>query len=177
MKKRTKEIFKRVMELNNELIALSSEINVLATQESKLEEQTDDIAVLRKAHELLDETRKKFSRSEEDVTKRVVLKWTMQGTGNPIRTNHVTGTPTQVRIPRLPSAKHDMDNWLLLCEDLGIPEDQAKQDSFRIHWPNFVTMLEERAAEGLPPPRGLDEGSGFTKFGIKLKKVKEILED
>lgn len=139
-------------------------------------ELADAAYALRKAGELLEDTRKEVKRVEELAIKIACVLWVRDPAnlnGKPIKTQYVTASPNVVDMPRLPSRRENPNQFFELLTALGVPQHlQGTDDESSIivpHWPGLLKHVEQLAGEGKPLPAGLDSTATYPVYKMTLR--------
>lgn len=135
-----------------------------------LDTLVETVHVLKQAYKHFDELRKEVKRrieAAERVAGIVAVKLEADPT---VRTPYVTATIRVGQVANVP--RHDAPEYAALMEWLGLPPEAP----VRIHWPDLVDMLTERAANGQALPPGIDPESVKPKYEVRCTKKAEILE-
>jgi len=172
------EVFSAVKSLHAEvyghLLALKS-----GTQTSNDKEELADL-VLAMKHSLkyLKDLQKEVNQCANMAERIACLLWLKEGTGEPIRTEYTTATPTIKEVAAIPTRRKNPEAFAALMRGLNVPADlwidSDVDEVVRVHWPGFVEYMTRRAGAGLPLPAGIDPHKVYPLYSLTVRKTKEI---
>ena len=72
----------------------------------------------------------------------------------------------------LPSRSKNPEEYVALCEFLGIPSDLNELDLIRVHWPGFTELYTRLSKEGKPTPPGIDIAKTHAIYSLRYRERK-----
>lgn len=135
------------------------------------EELADIGFVCKKIYEQLDSIRKETQRLQELAEKLACLK-AVQEEKVKIHGRLATGTPDVSMSANLPHPRKNPEEYLALCDYLGIPKQMIDWDLFRFHWPGFKKFFTHQMQNGKPVPPGVKLGKTYSHYKLKYRAKK-----
>lgn len=180
MKQQTRDIYRKTFEY---YLSLYSDMAAYREETKRLNdagEQADLSLVVRESKKLLEDMLKELGKLERQSQMIAGILWTKLDNVNmngQIETEHCTAKPKFHTIPTLPTLKGDPEAFLKLTRHFGIPDEQAQNGTFRLHWPAVKAYLDECYENGKTPPPGINPDNVHTEYKLVCRQKKEILDN
>lgn len=140
-----------------------------------LNEIVDCIAILKKAEELMKDAKSEILKGYEIFEKVACHIYVKAGiTGEPIRTDWVTGSPDAKTIPKLPTIKNNPKEYEELLKFFGVSEQAIHSEAFRPHWPGMVEYITNCEANFQPLPPGINKNDLETKYTVRCLWKRDV---
>lgn len=176
---KAKDFYRAVLESYMTLQEHMKELEVALKSQTKLVDLADCDYAIDRAYELADTMRKKIKHLGELSTKLTVIKYLTDPTttGDPIRTEYVTVSPSMVLVPQVPSREKAPEHYEQFMRDLGVSDEESiKSGVVAPHWPKLVEHITKLAENGEPLPAGCDPSKTYPVYDCKRRKKKEVLD-
>jgi len=146
-----------------------------------LEEMASILQVMRKSSKFLDDLRKELDGVAVIFEQVCCIRYTQKyinapNAVEPIRTTLTTATPQVSMRAKIPKLRDDPKQYFALMKYLGISEENAKTEIFRVHWPSLNARLSALAEEGKPLPPGLSPDDTYPAYAVKVRPRRNIDE-
>lgn len=181
MRNDIKELYNKASQAHDEVMTkfLELEENLPAPD---LEELVDWCYAFREMHlkfEALQQKSAKIKRQLEQTTCALYINLpesNVHRSRGKIQTDHCTGSPSVRQAAHVPKLKNDPEGYFALCKHMGVSQELAEKEMFRVHWPSFVDYISDLTSSGKPVPPGIDVNKMYPVFGVRIHKRKEVAE-
>jgi len=163
-------LYKQIRDTHHSVFTELSRLRDVVRASLNLEEICDCIALLKKAEELVKDTRteisKSYSKLEEVACKLYVLGGQL---GEPIRTEWVTASPGSKTLPKIPTYKDNPEAYTKLCKHFGLSDELIQTQAFRPHWPGLVEIVTACEEQMKPLPPGISKDGLLTQYTVTCR--------
>lgn len=150
------------------------ELDQVIKRINDMKELADCVYALREIIALLDDAKSTATRLKDYCERVACVLWVKADNPKPISTAWCSGTPDLKTMASLPKKSTDPDAYYALTRHLGIPDEVAKLDAARVHWPGFVEYLTKLTSEGRPLPPGIDPNQTYPVYSLSVRKRREL---
>lgn len=172
------EMFITIRDMHAKCHVLMGKLESLGKTCADPETITNIAFAMHKAHELVDDTRKKLVCSGELLQKIACAIATVSGNVDAIKTAYVTATPDCKMSATLPKKSSDPEGYAALMEYLGVKEEYWKAEDtdecIRVHFPGMCKLISKLAEEGRPLPPGIDPEKTFAIYRLLMRGKKGV---
>lgn len=177
MKEIPRELYKRVSCLHSELHQMITRMKQDIPNEMNYNELADYAIALKKAAELVDDTRKELDALNVLSQSRACMFAVNVGDAGPIKTDYVTATLDTQTAAHIPTKSSQPEAFRQLMQSIGIPEhliaDVDGTELIKPHWPGLLAYFKQLEIEGKPLPKGIDPNKTYTIFRLSPMRAKK----
>lgn len=173
MKQHSQKLYKTVQDFYQSCVSQLMEIEKALDDEIDVAELADYAYALRESANSLEALEKALRKAQtiRAEKKLAYLQITQAPTEN-IQTKYCTVCIDPTTAMRVPKLSELPEVYFAMCADLGIREDLAQIELFRVHYPGFERYCTQLAAEGLPVPKWAETLTEYNTLRVKLIKRK-----
>lgn len=174
MVKETKKLFEDTSVFYGMLCHKMLELTEPLKRRLFTDEQLCDIGYFCKEIELmLEEARKEVKARKELCGMQIAFNKIRESVADPsvsltVRGTYATGTPDMKMQAALP--KKMSDEYILLCQHLGVPREVAEQGVLKLDWNAATELCTKLLSEGKKIPVGF--GKQYPKYETRFRKKK-----
>ena len=145
---------------------------VCGNLKNKSKEELVDVGwAAKKASECFDDLRKELNKLESLAARLTCLKATEEEVVK-VKGTYATASTELKMSANLPSRSKNPEEYVALCEFLGIPSDLNELDLIRVHWPGFTELYTRLSKEGKPTPPGIDIAKTHAIYSLRYRERK-----
>ena len=173
------ELYKASRELHEKLYVAINELTPqLRACQHDIGELADAALVLDKCQKLSEDSEKECRKLLDTIKKAICVLWAQIGDGSPVRTWHVTASPSVKFMVPIPSKSKEPERFEKVMRGLNVPEALWNKPDTKAavvpNWPGMIEYVTELLEKGLPLPDGLDETKKYAVYQVRLTGQKEI---
>jgi hypothetical protein len=177
MRDDVKQLYATVRGVHEECVLAEQELTRFVKTCADRELLADLAYGLKKTYDFLDDSRKRLKRTQELAERLACTLSVLAGDGSRIETQYVHATPDVKQTASLPNRRTQPDEYRALMDHLGVPRelyDGLEHAAVDVHYPGLAALLTKNAAEGRPPPPGIDPTRVGSEYRLLMRGVKEV---
>lgn len=158
------------------IYSLVSRVNAAAATCNDLTDLADLCFVAGEGVEHCDDLRKECQKMKDNATYRLYFMWLHEQTGEPIRTEYCTVTPSVKMRPELPNRKKNPAEFAKVMEYFAVPKDlwhcETTNDrpALDFNYNGMIEYVTRLVVDGHPLPPGLDATKLSPIYTVRVRR-------